>query len=89
MSDDQTSPGIVLCVRDNGGRTIDRYSVVLRTGTTPGMLDCLGLSSDPASPQGFSQWGDCKDGDHMGRTIPWTDLPENVRRHALERLREC
>ncbi len=86
MSD--AMPAGVLCVRDNGGRTIDRYTVVLDSGTNEGTLDVLGLSSHPTSPQGFSQWGEGVDGDHLGRTVGWGDLPPNVRAHAAARLSE-
>ena len=84
----QEPPEGVSIIRDNHGRTFDRYSIVLTTGGSPGLNDCLGLSLDPGSPQGFSQWGECVDGDHMGRPIAWRDLPEDVRRHAAVRLGE-
>lgn len=86
MSD--AMPQGVLRVRDNGGRTIDRYTIVLDHGSNHGTLDVLGLSSDPSSPQGFSQWGEGVDGDHLGNSIEWSDLPSNVRSHAAKRISE-
>lgn len=84
----EATPENVLRVRDNGGSTFDRYTVVLADGTSPGCLDMLGLSIDPASPLGFSQWGEGVDGDHLGAIIAWSDLPATVRSHANARLAE-
>ena len=68
-------------VYDNGGRTFDRYTVVmLRDGLA------LGLSHNPDSPQGFSQFCDCEAGPHLGTRITWAQLPDNVRAHAVQRL---
>ena len=41
---------------DNGGATLDRYTIVNHEG------DMLGLSDEPTMPQGFSQFaGNCVD----------------------------
>lgn len=41
---------------DNGGETFDRYTIIDAKG------EMLGLSENPESPQGFSQWcGNCVD----------------------------
>jgi hypothetical protein len=48
----------------------------------------LGLSENPTSPHGFSQWGKAWPGRHLGKRIAWADLPEHIRRHASSRIAE-
>jgi len=38
-----------ITVLDNGGKTIDRYTVIAGA-------EVFGLSDNPTSPQGFNQW---------------------------------
>jgi len=73
---------------DNGGKTADRYTVVLNTKETEDEYRCLSLSNDPDHPQGISQVGSCKEGEHLGKRISWEDLPDNVRKHVVDRLKE-
>ena len=68
------NPKFIKAVYDNGGKTIDRYTIVLPDGD-----GCLSLSDDPNSPQGFSQFGECVEGSHLGKKISWNKLPKNVR----------
>jgi len=51
-----------------------------------GLFMALGLSDDPDSPQGFSQFSAAKVGPHLGRQIAFQDLPQNVQEHAIGRL---
>ena len=69
---------------DNGGQTIDRYTVVIGK-------DVYGMSSDPTSPQGFNQYAgnlattpglSVK---HVGRRIKWADLPPEVQQAIRDR----
>jgi hypothetical protein len=84
-----TQPDDIISIRDNNGRTKDRYTIFFdgdKVNFAFGSL-ALGLSTDPGSPQGFSQWSvDAIDGDHLGERISWTDLPSNVRTHVLSRI---
>jgi hypothetical protein len=82
-------PTDVQAIYDTGpDDAIDRYTVVLNETweANPGELTMLGLSSEPAHPQGFSQFTAGIDGPHLGRTIEWADMPENVREHIARRL---
>jgi len=87
-----TPPGIV-AVYDNDGETFDRYTVVfVDKDAKTGFHDMLGLSSNPTSPQGFSQWtsGQWTKGGtnaHLGKRIKFTDLPGNVQKHVFDRLK--
>lgn len=69
-------------IYDNKGRTFDRYTVILSDGSA------LGLSDNPDSPLGFSQWGDAVEGSHLGERISLKELPENVREHIKRRLQK-
>ena len=77
---------MIVAVSDNGGQTLDRYTIWLDDQS------CLGLSSDPSHPQGFSQWseyvGNAMDiiKEHSETLIQMCDLPENVREHAIFRF---
>lgn len=77
----------IYAIYDNGGKTIDRYTVLTEPFHFGKSCECLGMSSDPTHPQGFSQWSDCFDGPHLGKMIKFDDLPINVQEHLVKRLR--
>jgi hypothetical protein len=109
---------------DNGGKTIDRYTVVfcgryqsklwkdgrtteLRPGyqgrlesfPRPAVFNYLAMNAAPFHPQGFGQHGETRDHPcdvnrwgfapmvgrkcHLGRRIPFADLPEDCRKLVL------
>lgn len=72
-------------VFDNGGETVDRYTVFLRNNPEEG---ALGLSENPSHPQGFSQWGDfdVEVVERNNTEISFNDLPRNVQAHVLDRF---
>lgn len=76
---------IIACY-DNGGKTFDRYTIVFDSYLDDDMYECLGLSSEPNSPQGFSQFDTCQMGEHLGRELNFEELPENVQKHVLGRI---
>lgn len=85
------NPANVTGVWDNGGKTVDRYTVAVEPDPDAARspyLSTLALSSDPTSPQGFSQWTEGLPGPHLGREITWEDLPEHIRAHVAARLKE-
>jgi len=74
-------------VYDNGGESMDQYTIVLLDEPVGnGNFAALGLSTNPNSPQGFSQMGEASNGSHLGKKIKFEDLPEVVQKHATERL---
>lgn len=98
----QDAPDYVLDVLDNGGQTTDRYTVLFtgqllstRHGETPRTysntrVPYLGMSADPTSPGGFSQWGELPAHEAAGYRyrcghdrIRWLDLPANLRAHVV------
>lgn len=63
-------------VFDNGGDTLDRYTVFYPDG------DARGMSKDPFSRFGFCQWVEA-DYDHVwarDTLVPFDELPEDVQR---------
>ena len=77
----------IKAVYDNKGKTIDRYSIVFKE--KEGRFNImLGLSSYPTHPQGFSIFGRCRDGNHLGTKIKFTDLPKEIQKHIIERIKD-
>jgi hypothetical protein len=72
-------PKNVKSIWDNGGKSIDRYTIVYKDG------DMLGLSEKPEHPQGFSQFTSGDEGPHLGKKIKWENLPEHLKKHIIKR----
>jgi hypothetical protein len=66
----------VICY-DNGGKTIDRYTVVFAQDriSIHNIYGCLAMSDNPASYDGFCQHSECVLGDHLGERISFYALP--------------
>ena len=76
----------IIGVYDNEGKTFDRYTIVFNE--KEGIFyNCLGLSFNPDSPQGFSQWSTCQDGNHLGKKVSFESLPINIQNHVIERMK--
>lgn len=83
--------GTALRIYDNGGETIDRYTILppryagkAYRGRTPSTWMAIAASVDPYHPQGFGQHVSAMPGRHLGRRIRWADLPDDVQRFARE-----
>jgi hypothetical protein len=46
----------------------------------------IGMSEDPTHPQGFSQFTEGQEGEHLGKPIAFETLPENIQKHIEERV---
>ena len=73
-------------VYDNGGESMDRYTVVIGD-------DVFGMSENPGSPQGFNQWAgnvgkDIRLGSHLGKVVKVTSLPKPVQKAIKDRMKE-
>lgn len=78
--------------------SFDRYSITFelyngKTGNWDIWKDgdkvvCLGLSSNPISPQGFSQFSTCQEGRHLGKRVAFSDLPELIQNHIKMRMEQ-
>jgi hypothetical protein len=77
---------------DNGGETIDRYTVVFtrnHPNKPPGLY--IGASTYPFHPQGFGQHGHNPDGaidrptsSHLGKRVKFEALPPDVQQFARD-----
>jgi len=71
-------------VYDDGGKTVDRYTVVFAGAV-------FGMSSDPFSPQGFNQYcGDITEFpqglEHTGRRLSIDEIPEQIKKAISSRV---
>ena len=69
-----------ITVYDNGGRSLDRYTVYF----TP--TECLSMSPDPFFPLGVCLYGEGKTGPHNGEEIKFSELPEDCRRAVMNTI---
>ena len=78
---------------DNGGKTIDRYTVLPPRGTAgrdlwrkgkkvTTVLEGIGACALPFHQQGFGQTVEATPGDHLGKRIKFEALPGDVQRFA-------
>jgi hypothetical protein len=73
-------------VFDNGGETIDRYTVIGRklfSKRKDGKHDALYLSDDCNLPNGVSMYTEIRPSEVKGKRIKFLDLPEHVQKHVL------
>jgi hypothetical protein len=86
----ENAPEYVLACFDNGGKTCDRYTVMLggsMWGPEMGRnVHYLAMSHAPT--QGFSQFGEMPAHNRrgFGRHIRWLDLPNHIRQHVIDRV---
>lgn len=77
-------------IYDNGGKTIDRYTLVVGSVNEPGKLDMWGFDENPYYPTGFGQFGGSVwpmgSYSHLGKLITISDLPEQARRYVKDIL---
>lgn len=79
----------ILNCYDNQGETFDRYTIVFNEiATNDNLLMMLGLSCNPNSAQGFSQWTHGHDGPHLGIKIKFNKLPDHIKKHIKQRIAE-
>lgn len=84
----QIPSGPQVRVYDNGGATLDRYTVVIDGedwdhDAGPGLKSMLGLN---AGGRGISQFTDGQEGPHLGKRIEFSELDEETQEHIIARL---
>lgn len=68
-------------VYDNGGRSFDRYTAVyVGQPCGGGLFEARSLSHNPFDPQGFNQFTEVRIGPHLGKRVPLSALPADVKR---------
>lgn len=77
-------------IYDNGGKTVDRYTLVVPSVNEPGKLDMYGFNDNPFHPQGFGQSAGSYDKmgsySHLGKLISYDDLPEQAQRFVRQEI---
>lgn len=73
----------ITAIYDNGGKTLDRYTVVTDEPEHSGFVAMLGLSE---GGNGFSQWTAGQAGKHLGKKVKLEDLSEDTQKHIRGRL---
>lgn len=81
--------GSALRIYDNGGRTLDRYTIVPPRDAgpayrerAPGLWSAIGASESPF--HGIGQHTSAAPGSHLGRRIRWDALPDDVQAFAAQ-----
>jgi hypothetical protein len=90
--DTETDPRCQMKIKaiyDNGGKTLDRYTVYYDEKEKSGMYTCLGMSERPFHPQGFGQHSSGQLGRHNGKRIKFEALPAQCQRAVKQDLKEC
>lgn len=92
---DGDCPAGVLAIYDNGGQTLDRYTVFYKP-TEPvdygyGYIGYRGMSEDPYSAQGFGIYSEMKPFEVSAyrnriyhESAKWSDLPEQVKKSVRQ-----
>lgn len=84
-------PKKIIAIIDNPA-FIDRYTVVLEPERSfKDQYECLGLSNDPTSPLGFSQFSSCSLDwlrENEFNKIDWSLVPQHIQKHIIDRLKE-
>jgi hypothetical protein len=75
-------------VYDNGGKSCDRYTVVIYGSAWQKMVNegyrpALGLSR---GGKFFSQFTECKPGPHLGELVEFSSLDMETQTHIISRL---
>jgi hypothetical protein len=67
---------------DNGGKTMDRYTVIFMDSpeALAGHFACLAMNHEPFHPQGFGQHSAAIPGRHLGKRIKFEELPADCQR---------
>ena len=74
---------------DNGGKTIDRYTVAYmdQPERAHNTFACVAMNHEPFHPQGFGQHSAAMPGKHLGNRIPFAILPDDCRKLVEQDLR--
>lgn len=78
----------IIAIYDNGGKTLDRYTVVTDEPDHSGYVMMLGLNE---GGDGFSQWGSGTynrggNNRHLGKRVQFENLSEATQRHIAGRV---
>ena len=76
-----------ITIYDNGGKTLDHYSVILnnyrRKSNGAWLYECLSMDH---GGRGFSQFCEAMRGRHLGKIVNFDELDQATQNHIIERL---
>jgi hypothetical protein len=75
----------ITAIYDNGGKTLDRYTVMTDELFTSLRHSFMALGMDHEG-RGYSQWGEAQPGRHLGKRVKFEDLDEATQKHIAERV---
>jgi hypothetical protein len=85
--------GRLVCkIYDNGGETLDRYTVTFKAFHISGYGLCyryISASDEPFHPLGFGQHGENRtsiDGKHLGNRVMFARLPSGVQKFIMQSI---
>ena len=78
----ETFNGHQIACYDNGGKTIDRYTVVYldEPERAVNTFAAVGMNAEPFHPQGFGQHTTAMLGRHLGRRVALSTLPADCQK---------
>lgn len=80
----------IIGIYDNGGKTVDRYTIVLDEMSTPQFNDMLGIGDSPSIYSQFTSGQfDTKNPSgnrHLGKRVRFEELTEELQKHIAERI---
>lgn len=75
---------------DNGGQTIDRWTIVFLDRKNGIYHESYSFSHTPSSPTGFGQWGESLldewDNKHLGKEKKWDEVPEKLKEFLVDNV---
>jgi hypothetical protein len=74
---------------DNGGKTVDRYTVVYMDEPENKLntFASVGMNGELFHPQGFGQHSAAMPGKHLGKRVAFATLPEDCQKLVLQDLK--
>ena len=72
--------GIPVRCWDAGKKWADRYTVLYTKHGNKGLSNGRGMSSNPFSPNGCGMYIEAYAGTHLGKRIPFSELPEKCKK---------
>ena len=77
-----------LRIYDNGGKTIDRYTVIyMDCPEARGLYAARGMNAHPFHPLGFGMFCTAQPGRHLGKRITFDQLPVDCQKVVMQDIR--
>ena len=84
-------PKDIKSIWDAGEKETDRYTIIFdpKQGweANPGYFQSLGFAAGRGGGT-ISQFGEAREGKHLGKKLKWEDLPKESQEHVLQRIKE-